>query len=253
MQQDKHSSEEYFNQPFKDLKKLIKKKRKKTMNMTAQGTAFSGSDALSRPCTGQTKEISITDEAVFHEAMKEVREIKEFREIPVQQKKPATTSKYKHTSSDQEALKSLEELVKGRGMINLSDTQEYVEWIDQDYREDIIRKLHKGEYSVQDCLDLHGIITEDAEKEVEYFFKGSIQKGYRCIKIIHGRGRRSVKGPVLKSLSLHGFWPVQKKNNSLCDSKAMRWRAWRFICAFEMKCLRRAVDIKNNNFSSGFN
>ncbi len=28
MQQDKHSSEEYFNQPFKDLKKLLQKKMK---------------------------------------------------------------------------------------------------------------------------------------------------------------------------------------------------------------------------------
>ena len=42
MKSGKHSSEEYFNQPFKDLKKLIKKKRKKTMNMTAQVTAVSG-------------------------------------------------------------------------------------------------------------------------------------------------------------------------------------------------------------------
>jgi len=212
MQQDKHSSEEYFNQPFKDLKKLIKKKRKKTMNMTAQFTAVSGRGALSRPCTGQTKDNSITDEAVFHEAMKEVQEIKEFREIPVQQKKTSSTCKYNNTSSDQEALKSLEELVKGRGMINLSDTQEYIEWIDQDYREDIINKLHKGQYSVQDCLDLHGIITEDAEKEVEHFFKASIKKGYRCIKIIHGRGLRSAKGPVLKQALITWLLRRYRKN-----------------------------------------
>jgi DNA-nicking Smr family endonuclease len=198
MQQGKHSSEEYFNQPFKDLKKLIKKKRKKTMNISAQVTTISGSGALSRPCTGQIKDISISDEAVFNEAMIEVQEIKEFRDIPVQQKKTSSTCKYKNTSSDQEALKSLEELVKGRGMINLSDTQEYIEWIDQDYHKDITEKLHKGQYSVQDCLDLHGNIIEDAEKEVEHFFKTSIKKGYRCIKIIHGRGLRSVKGPVLK-------------------------------------------------------
>jgi len=200
MQQDKHSSEEYFSQPFKDLKKLIKKKRNKTMNMTAQVTAVSG------------KDISITDEAVFHEAMKEVQEIKEFREILVQQKKTSSTSKYKNTSSDQETLKALEELVKGRGMINLSDTQEYVEWIDQDYREDIIEKLHKGRYSVQDCLDLHGIITEDAEKEVELFFKASIKKGHRCIKIIHGRGRRSAKGPVLKQSLITWLLRRYRKN-----------------------------------------
>jgi len=212
MQQDKHSSEEYFSQPFKDLKKLIKKKRNKTMNMTAQVTAVSGSVARSRPFTGQIKDISITDEAVFHEAMKEVQEIKAFRDIQVCQRKTSAICKYKNTSSDQETLKALEELVKGRGMINLSDTQEYVEWIDQDYREDIIEKLHKGRYSVQDCLDLHGIITEDAEKEVELFFKASIKKGHRCIKIIHGRGRRSAKGPVLKQSLITWLLRRYRKN-----------------------------------------
>jgi DNA-nicking Smr family endonuclease len=198
MQQGKHSSEEYFNQPFKDLKKLIKKKKKNTMNMEAPVTSVSVNGALGRPCTGQAKDVSVTDEAVFNEAMMGVQEIKEFRDIPVKQKKTSSACTYEHTSSDQEALKSLEELVKGRGAINLPDTQEYIEWINQDYRENIVKKLHKGQYSVQDCLDLHGIIIEDAEREVKSFLKDSIKKGYRCVKIIHGRGRRSVKGPVLK-------------------------------------------------------
>jgi len=197
MQQGKHSSEEYFNQPFRDLKKLIKKKKKNTMK-EARVTAVSVSGAPGRPCTGQAKDVSVTDEAVFNEAMMGVQEIKEFRDIPVKQKKTSSACKYKHTSSDQEALKSLEELVKGRGAINLPDTQEYIEWINQDYREDIVKKLHEGQYAVQDCLDLHGIIIEEADKEVDSFLKVSIKKGYRCVKIIHGRGRRSVKGPVLK-------------------------------------------------------
>ncbi len=89
--------------------------------------------------------------------------------------------------------------MRGKMPVNLPDTQEYVEWVNHDYRSDITRDVHKGRYSVQDVLDLHGITVEDAEAEVERFLKDSFKKGYRCIKIIHGRGLRSPKGPVLKN------------------------------------------------------
>jgi len=198
MREEKNHSEELLHLPFKDLKKLLQTKKKKKPNDNAKTSATRGRSDSGRPRKGQAEEVSISDEKLFHDAMKEVQEIREFRDIQVCRRKTSFTRKYKQTSSDQEALKSLEELVKGRGSINLSDTQEYIEWINQDYREDIVKKLHKGQYAVQDCLDLHGIIIEEAEKEVDGFLKESIKKGYRCVKIIHGRGLRSVKGPVIK-------------------------------------------------------
>ncbi|KJU85869.1 smr domain-containing protein, partial [Candidatus Magnetobacterium bavaricum] len=59
--------------------------------------------------------------------------------------------------------------------------------------------LHEGMYSVQDFLDLHGCTLAEAELIISGFIKESIRKGYRCIKVIHGRGLRSPNGPVLKS------------------------------------------------------
>jgi len=212
MRSGKHSSEEILHRPFKDLKKLLNTKKKKTTNTEAKASTTPGRDDLGPPCIGQTKDVSITDEELFHDAMKEVREIREFREIPVYQKKTAFRYKSKNISPDQEALKTLEEIVKGRKAVNLSDTQEYIEWINQDYHEDIINKLHKGQYSVQDCLDLHGIIVEEAEKEVERFLNGALRKGYRCVKIIHGRGLRSVKGPVLKQALITWLLRRHRKN-----------------------------------------
>lgn len=198
MRQEKNHSQEFLHLPFKDLKKLLQTKKKQVSNDYAKASATPERDDLNSPRKGQPEEVSMNDEKLFHDAMKEVQEIREFRDIRVCRRKTSLTRKYKHTSSDQEALTSLEELVKGRGAINLSDTQEYIEWINQEYREDIVKKLHKGQYAVQDCLDLHGIIIEEAEKEVDSFLKESIKKGYRCVKIIHGRGLRSVKGPVIK-------------------------------------------------------
>jgi DNA-nicking Smr family endonuclease len=101
---------------------------------------------------------------------------------------------------EQEALAELSAITEGLLPIHLPDTQEYVEWIHPEFRDDIIRRLHEGRFSVQACLDLHGFIAPDAEEELDGFLTDSLKKGYGCVKIIHGRGLRSVKGARLKDV-----------------------------------------------------
>lgn len=175
----KNESRGFAFYPFEDLKKIIENK----------GIQLAGRNRAPE------EEKPVNDEEFFLNAMSRVREIREFRRIPIRQKKVPV---YKNTSSDRDALKALEEIVSGVRPVNLSKTQEYVQWIHPDFRRDVISKLEKGQCSVQDCLDLHGLITDEAEVAVEHFLKDSMKKGYRCIKVIHGRGRRSAEGPVLK-------------------------------------------------------
>ena len=181
MRVKKQEPESFLFQPFEDLKKIIEGK---------------GIRISCKPPAAKKEEPEDDDE-LFVNAMKEVREIKEFRNIPLQRRKEiALPGK---TSADNEAIKTLEEIITGQRAVHLPDTQEYVEWINRNYRGVNIKKLHEGRFSVQACLDLHGMSVEEAESEVEYFIKDSLIKGLRCIKIIHGRGLRSPKGPVLKN------------------------------------------------------
>ncbi|MDH4232270.1 MAG: Smr/MutS family protein [Nitrospirota bacterium] len=176
----KQVSETFVFQPFEDLKRIIENKG---IIMHCKAPAAK-------------KEQPVNDEELFANAMREVREIKEFRSIPVRPKKAVVAPK--KSSSDKEALTVLEEIIDGRRSVNLPDTQEYVEWVNQDYKRNIVKKLHEGRFAVQDYLDLHGLCLEEAESSVEQFIKESLTKGHRCIRIIHGRGLRSPRGPVLK-------------------------------------------------------
>jgi DNA-nicking Smr family endonuclease len=176
----KNSSDNLSHQPFKDLKKILKSKRKKTT-----------------PELPESKQsCSLSDEDIFLESMREVMEIEEYRSLPVYQKR-AEFSPKKHPDHNN-SVKALEEIVEGKRSIHLPDTPEYVEYIDRACRDEIIQYLHEGKVSIQDCLDLHGAVAEEAEEEVERFIKDSIRKGFKCIKIIHGRGLRSPTVPVLK-------------------------------------------------------
>ena len=135
-----------------------------------------------------------TDEEIFLEAMTDVRENKEFRKIPYQSPPAIKIT----TPQQEDDVKVLEEIVLGKKKIRLSDTGEYIEWTRPGARKDLARRLHRGDFSVQDCIDLHGLTLTEAEEALIEFFKKVLARQYSCVKVIHGRGLKSPHGPVLK-------------------------------------------------------
>lgn len=181
----KNTPETFSFQPFEGLKKMIE----------GLGIEVASKPAVRKPVPLK-KEESLTDEELFAREMSCVKEIREFRSLRADVKRAALPCK--KNSRENEALTVLKDIVAGRRAVNLADTQEYVEWVNEDFSGDIARLLHEGRFSVKDCLDLHGLSVEESEEEVEAFFREALKKRYQCVKIIHGRGLRSPRGPVLK-------------------------------------------------------
>lgn len=74
---------------------------------------------------------------------------------------------------------------------------------------DVTRKLRKGEWSIQGEIDLHGLRREDAREALAGFIREAHRRGWRCVRVVHGKGLGSPgKTPVLKS-KVQG-WLVQK-------------------------------------------
>jgi DNA-nicking Smr family endonuclease len=74
---------------------------------------------------------------------------------------------------------------------------------------DVARKMRKGNWPVQDELDLHGMTREIARDQVGDFLRRAMKRGLRCVRVIHGKGYGSAGGePVLRSM-VHS-WLVQK-------------------------------------------
>jgi DNA-nicking Smr family endonuclease len=75
---------------------------------------------------------------------------------------------------------------------------------------DVVRKLRKRHWPVQDELDLHGMNRDQARDQVGDFLRRATKRGVRCVRIIHGKGFGSVGGePVLRGM-VHS-WLVQKE------------------------------------------
>ncbi|GGE68857.1 Smr/MutS family protein [Massilia psychrophila] len=74
---------------------------------------------------------------------------------------------------------------------------------------DVVRKMRKRHWPVQDELDLHGMTRDTARDQVGDFLRRAMKRGLRCVRVIHGKGYGSARGePVLRSM-VHS-WLVQK-------------------------------------------
>jgi DNA-nicking Smr family endonuclease len=64
----------------------------------------------------------------------------------------------------------------------------------------VLRRLRRGEYSIRDEIDLHGLTQDEARAALGAFLAEAVAQGQRCVRIIHGKGLGSGhRGPVLKS------------------------------------------------------
>lgn len=65
----------------------------------------------------------------------------------------------------------------------------------------LLKKLRRGDYAIQDELDLHGLISGEAKQETHAFVNECARENVRAVRIVHGKGRNSAgRTPVLKNM-----------------------------------------------------
>ena len=85
---------------------------------------------------------------------------------------------------------------------------------------DVLRKLRRGEWVIQDEIDLHGCRSAEARELLAEFLRDAVKRGLRCIRVVHGKGLGS-KGrqPVLKGKTK--VWLAQRADViAFCQARA---------------------------------
>ena len=204
--------------PFKDLPALFEEKAIELKSVSC-------------PNPNEPKELDEIkvdqrpDRIIFEEAMTDVKKIS--------RSNCAVTSHttFKHPNSDKnlecdeyECLVRLKELIKyGTGFV-VSLTPEYVEGMANKVSPEIVRRLHRGYFSIQAHIDLHGLGVNDAHQAFDGFINKSIMADKRAVLIIHGRGLSSPYEPVLKTKVYQWLtaapwhkWVIAFTSARLCD------------------------------------
>ncbi len=207
----KKHSDDYGHRPFEELRHLIENR-----NIRLAEIPFV--PPRKHP---EKKSFPENEQQLFQEAMSDVTPVS-WDSFAVR-KSPGPHIAMPAEDTGQETLARLKNLVvSGEGFI-VSDTPEYMEGRGYNVSPDIPGRLHRGDFSVQDYIDLHGLNVFAAHEVFEDFLKKSVYEGKRTVLIVHGRGLSSPVMPVLK--------------NSVCQWLTTGpWRKWVIAFASARAC-----------------
>jgi DNA-nicking Smr family endonuclease len=67
---------------------------------------------------------------------------------------------------------------------------------------DLLRKLRRGHWRIQDEADLHGLTADEASSVLSEFIAECRAHGFRCVRVIHGKGMGVLKARARRELAL---------------------------------------------------
>ena len=139
---------------------------------------------------------SNSDEAaLFRETIGEVKPVSNRRK---RLQSPAPKPHARFTEADHQAILN-ESITAGPDPAEMETGEELV-FQRPNVSRKVMRQLRRGNYAVQQEIDLHGLTVNEAPAELHDFIKECVSADMRCVRVVHGKGRGSgPKGPVLKA------------------------------------------------------
>lgn len=137
------------------------------------------------------------DIRLFREAIGPVRELKASSPPPPT---PRPEPRARMFEADEAAVPGeLLELAFDPAVMEIGEELSYLR---EGYPPRLLRQLKRGQFSVQDEVDLHHMNAAAAQASIADFLADARRRGLRCVRIVHGKGLRSkAAGPVLKVLT----------------------------------------------------
>lgn len=174
---------------FQELKDLLE-------NESVSLPSHSPGSAIPTPCEASVTDPDL-DKQLFKEAMSDVTPLSGTSRISGRSRgKQAAVDR---DDPDADAMAQLENLVKYGNGFDVSSTPEYIEGTGHRVHPTVTKRLHQGEFSIQEHIDLHGMSVESAKAAFEAFLRNAVQTGKQAVLIVHGRGLSSPAEPVLKT------------------------------------------------------
>lgn len=203
--------------PFKGLKALLESKSLELRSAPPPAPQKPNEDPGDRR----------PDHLVFEEAMAGVKRISRAKCAARIPRSRAPKSTPTELNADHESVARLKDLVQyGTGFV-VSLTPEYEQGVARGTNPEIARRLHRGDFSIQDHIDLHGLRVPEAHEAVNAFINNSILSNNRAVLIIHGRGLSSPAEPILKNKVYRWLttspwhkWVIAFTSARLCDGGA---------------------------------
>ena len=145
-------------------------------------------------------------DADFHEAMQDVVPLARGLRVEHERPRPAPIP-LQRMRDEQSALR--ESLISTARPDAGTATGEELIYVRSGIPRTVLGNLRRGHWVIREDLDLHGLTAPEARIATATFLAACVQRGVRCVRIVHGKGLRSRnREPVLKRKL--GHWLMQR-------------------------------------------
>jgi DNA-nicking Smr family endonuclease len=156
------------------------------------------------------------DDDDFRKALAGVEPLAKPRRRPLARPLPAPLPR--QTQRDERAA-LVESLEGALSVDDALDSGEELVFMRDGLGRDVLRKLRRGHWVIQDALDLHGMNRVEAAAAVSEFLRRCLHRRLRCVRIVHGKGLGSRnREPVLKQKLRR--WLLREEVLAYCQAPA---------------------------------
>ncbi len=142
-------------------------------------------------------EESADDEALLRDALKDVAPLPDPGKVVLRKRPPRPVPVQRLLDDEQVLADSLSDHIPLE--VGLETGDELV-FLRNGLSNLTLRKLRRGHWAMQDQLDLHGLRSDDARALLVDFLNDALVKGWRCVRIVHGKGLGILKARLGKWL-----------------------------------------------------
>lgn len=139
-------------------------------------------------------DISPEDRALFRDSVKGA--------VPLGDKRPTTLAPKKSLPNKTPLTPedSLANLPLSDHSSQIVSREELLEYSNSGISHKDMRRLKAGDFHIEKQLDLHGSTAEEARHQLLHFLEEAQTQGWRCVRIVHGKGKHGADTPILKNL-----------------------------------------------------
>lgn len=153
--------------------------------------------------------------SLFQDSVTGVKRLEQDRVAPY---RAAKSTKALQREADERRV--LEELLDESDEMVSFHSGDELKFLREGYPPRLIKRLRRGDFSIQDQLDLHGLFSSEAKQETHYFINQCAKDRISAVRIIHGKGLNSRdKKPIIKNL-LIGWLKKNQHVVAVCSAPA---------------------------------
>jgi DNA-nicking Smr family endonuclease len=140
------------------------------------------------------KKLTIEDSDLFRQAIGKVHAVKSDKVLLTADAKPKPYPKAQ--------IINVEEHLSGEAGFDIEKVglEDSLSFMAPGLQHNVLKKLRKGQFGLDAEIDLHGLNSNEARRQLLHFLHDCVEDGCRCVHIVHGKGYRSTDNhPVLKN------------------------------------------------------